>query len=376
MARISGPVEFDSEPRGAEVVVDRQTLGRTPMRAFLPGGAHTAEFRLDGHFAKTSTFTVSDKAHAVPVHAILPKIPPGLLSVEREVPGAEIFVDGKAVRRGSVEELRLEPGKHVVRVLGEEREVEVEAGALRKVAFTAAEVGMAFVPAGPFQYGSREMKPGELLPKTVELPAYFIDVTEVTNAKYAEFLSWLKKAPPEQAHARCNPSEGRNKDHTPHLWGRPEMRTFADPRQPVVGVDFYDAWAYAAWAGKRLPSEEEWEKAARGTDGRRFPWGDQWSEEDRRCNWYDFRGERDGFWECTAPVGSFESGRSPYGVHDMAGNVWEWTSSYHDHPRTPNRMVRGGGFLQKSVSVWARDFFPPTQKELKTVGFRCVADAR
>ncbi len=375
LVKIRGRVEFQSEPAGAEVWLDGKLKGHAPIIDFVEGGSHTAEFRLEGYYKQPLPVTVSDKTQSVLVKATMQRVPPGSLSVDCDIAGIDVLVDGKAVAKTPSGLLRLEPGRHVVRVLGVEREVTLEAGIERKVALTAKDLGMALVPAGRFDYGcdAKEARPPDLLAKSIELPAYYIDLCEVTNEQYTAFLAWIKRT---SDHSRCDPNEGRNKDHTPQLWGRADMKEFNEPKRPVVGVDYYDAFAYAAWAGKRLPTEEEWEKAARGPDGRRFPWGNEWRDDEKRCNWYDFKGEKDGFDDLTAPVGSFEAGKSPYGCHDMAGNVWEWTSSYRDLPRTTNRIIRGSCYLDKALPVWSRDYHPPNQRSLKTVGFRCVMDAR
>lgn len=184
------------------------------------------------------------------------------------------------------------------------------------------------VPGGEFQHGeSRE-------PREVE--AFEIEPTEVSNGAYATFL-----ASPEAAqHALCHSDEPAATDHTPRYWRpgwRPALvrdstagalapfaeKSWRDPQRPVVGVDWWDAYAYARWAGRRLPTRLEWEKAARGTDGRLWPWGDVWDP--ARANTGGEKwGERDEH-IYAAPVDSFAAGRSPYGAVHMAGNVAEWT---------------------------------------------------
>jgi formylglycine-generating enzyme required for sulfatase activity len=241
--------------------------------------------------------------------------------------------------------------------------------------------------------------------RPVHLSAFAIDRHEVTNRQYRVFLTWMADA---EDHALCHPDEPKAKDHTPRYWRdfNPLLReasyarvapvtpdTFTVDEAPVVGVDWFDAYAYAAWAGKRLPTEAEWELAARGTDGRRWPWGDEWrwglanvGGEKKGRDIGDAGFEKDGY-IYPAPVGSYPEGRSPYGLDDMAGNVAEWCADWyrddeydvasgHD-PRGPvagsRRAVRGGSSQSSPSGVRSarRDAYEPTFRAF-SLGFRCA----
>ena len=126
----------------------------------------------------------------------------------------------------------------------------------------------------------------------------------------------------------------RDTDHTPPKYWKGETPPAKIADHPVVYVSWHDVTAYAEWAGKRLPTEEEWEKAARGTDGRMYPWGDE-EPTPELCNF----GQNEGG---TTPVGKYSpQGNSPYGCVDMAGNVWEWTASDHEKG---GKVLRGGSW--------------------------------
>jgi formylglycine-generating enzyme required for sulfatase activity len=169
---------------------------------------------------------------------------------------------------------------------------------------------MVLVPAGKFLYGEEQSE--------VELPDYYIDRYEVSQEEYGRFLEFFQRT---KSHADCRPDEPPGKDHTPLNWARSDL---SNPRWPVVGLDYWDCWAFAGWVGKRLPTEEEWEKAARGTDGRLYPWGNEWDP--AKVNF----GPAPGDGHTLLAVDALPEGRSPYGCHHMMGNAAEWTASFID----------------------------------------------
>ena len=156
---------------------------------------------------------------------------------------------------------------------------------------------MMLVPAGEFLYGDDNQR--------LSLPAFYMDKYEVTVSRYASFLQ----------------ASGRKQ---PEYWNQVSQVSAGD--RSVIEVDWYDAYTYCRQYAKRLPTEQEWEKAARGTDGRTYPWGNDEPSE-RYANfgkeWDNLNYES----ELLTAVGSYEDGKSPFGIYDLAGNVWEWTST-------------------------------------------------
>jgi len=223
---------------------------------------------------------------------------------------------------------------------------------------------MALVPAGEFAMGSAADGPEH----RVFLDAFYMDRFEVTAARYAKFMETTGRTPP-------------------FFWE--EVKLATDGERPVIGVDWIDADAYCTWAGKRLPTEAEWEKAARGTDQRTYPWGND--EPSSQLSNYSVDGKR--AWQgmsTLSPVGSFEAGKSPHGIYDMAGNVWEWVADWYDatyyrfspdrNPpgptKGPMKAIRGGAWLTpgNNMRMSRRNFDPPVNRFLY-VGFRCAKPA-
>ncbi|MCP5006832.1 MAG: SUMF1/EgtB/PvdO family nonheme iron enzyme [Planctomycetes bacterium] len=233
---------------------------------------------------------------------------------------------------------------------------------------------MVIIPTGPFVMGIDDIKVEQRPEHKVYLDAYYIDRYEVTNAQYFEFLEYINAT---SDHSKCHTAEPEGKDHTPANW---VDGYFNNPEFPVIRINWYDAYAYSKWAGKRLPTEAEWEKAARGTDKRKWPWGDIWTPD--KCNVGSSKpGE-------PKPIGSFEEGKSPFGCYDMAGSVGEWCSDWADvsyytvspkkNPKGPEKgikkIVRGGsrfaraGILLRTTARKAQD----PRLGNKGVGFRCA----
>lgn len=231
------------------------------------------------------------------------------------------------------------------------------------------------IPSGNFLYGAMSPDSEHEIPqRTIHLHEFWIGCTPVTNAQFARFVeSTNHKTTAEETGFSRVWSGGRWVEVERAYWRRPEgPRSNIDDRlhHPVVCVSWFDAQTYCEWAGLRLPAEKEWEKAARGTDGRLFPWGNELPKS-QRANLAMRHGK-------TTPVGQFSpAGDSPYGVADLAGNVWEWTSSWYDTRSFGDRrtrVVRGGAWPSEPATLRATyrlDVDPMLR--FNTVGFRVSA---
>jgi formylglycine-generating enzyme required for sulfatase activity len=210
--------------------------------------------------------------------------------------------------------------------------------------------GMVLVKAGKFALGSDDEGLLNTPRREAEIAApFFLDAKEVTNKEYAAFVAEKGvKAPGYWPEGKV--PEGREE-------------------HPVYGVSFLDAEAFAKWKEKRLPTEEEWERAARGTNGLEYPWGNEFDK--TKCNAYT--GQK----QDTTPVGTYGSGKSACGAFDLAGNVWEWTTS--DAPEAGKKIIKGAdGFGVTDPKTARRGACDPSKgypnDEVKDlyVGFRCA----
>ncbi|WP_148906904.1 SUMF1/EgtB/PvdO family nonheme iron enzyme [Nitrosomonas communis] len=220
------------------------------------------------------------------------------------------------------------------------------------------------VPAGTFVMGDDDQSPR----REIFLNAFYIDVFEVTLARYANFL------------------KATGNMRAPENWPNGEVARNGD--LPVVGVDWYDAEAYCHWAGKRLLTDAEWEKAARGSDERTYPWGNDEPTPDRAR--FGLPYERLAYQNGVAAVGTHPKGTSIFGVQDLAGNVSEWVNDWfaesfplseRRNPKGPkigtDKVIRGGGWFDPASYITAaRRMYANPDNRADDVGFRCAADAR
>jgi len=230
---------------------------------------------------------------------------------------------------------------------------------------------MALIPAGSFEMGDHHDNMNDALPvHRVELKSFYMDVTEVTVGDFKKFIL--------------------ESDYSYNLWN--EVAEFSPTdNHPMVYVSWHDATAYAKWAGKRLPTEAEWEYAARGgMVGKRYPWGNEITHDD--ANWGNTVNGKDK-WAYCSPVASFKANQ--YGLYDMTGNVWEWCADWYGfdyyskspakNPRGPDkpdratgRVLRGGSWysVSRGRRVASRDAYGSPNDRKNDIGFRCVSGLR
>ena len=226
---------------------------------------------------------------------------------------------------------------------------QVQAERFPAVSKTGTGIELRLMPTGRFEMGSTRRDAGSRANESrraVTLQRrFYLGTREITNADYLKFR-------PE------------------HLSGIVKDRSLDQDTHPVVNVSWYEAAAYCAWAGCRLPNDNEWERAARGEEGREYPWGKEEPDE-RRANYGVYLRKGPGH---PTPVGLYPMGATPEGLEDMAGNVWEWTADWYDSGRE-QRSLRGGSWFGLPVNLRAasRNWNPPDFR-IDYIGFRCVRE--
>lgn len=335
-----GELVLTGAPQGATITVNGRRAGEAPLGPQIvdPGPVDvvvSAAHRLPwtGHGVITRGQTLSLAVPALDVQK-------GSLSLISEPRGAEVLLDGARVGTTPLTLDDLPAGAHQVELhasgLGWSGAVQVEPGRVNSLQATLHTLypGMIHVEAGAFEAGAP--------PRPAKTGAFYIDRTEVSNRAWAQCVA-----------ARACPATR----------GSPAAEL------PVVNVTWRAASAYCAWRGGRLPTELEWERAARGTDGRAYPWGDTYDP--RKANGND-QGRVDGFAQLSS-VESFLDGASPTGALNMSGNALEWTST----PFGAGYAVRGGGALMEGgpegLKTTSR-FAVPAEAVSEDIGFRCAAD--
>jgi formylglycine-generating enzyme required for sulfatase activity len=229
---------------------------------------------------------------------------------------------------------------------------------------------MVFIPGGSFVMGSNDGNPSYQPEHHVYVADFYVDRWPVTNAEYKRFLDATGRPVPNYHVSWCDTQD--------YNWD-PKGRTYPEGKadHPVVLVTWEDAMAYVAWVRKRLPTEAEWERAARGLAGRRYPWGDE--SVAGRCN------HKGADLEGTSPVGLFSpQGDTPEGLIDILGNVWEWTNSlFRPYPYNPDdgrenreasgfRVLRGTSWVNEADVVHCLSRLDGDFQFYNNVGFRCA----
>ncbi len=325
----------------------------------------------------------------------------GKVKINVDPPKARILIDGLPRGTGPSLSLELPPGQHRLEALAEGYgkqkmtfslsdtqelilTLELQAGSSPGNANAATspdsrvqQPEMVQIKGGFYMLGNERGNPDERPLRKVKVTDFWIDRVEVTCSQYQAFLEAIRKS----GHKWCHPLEAPNKDHTPfhtYAWALRFSWVGGKPpsgmeNHPVVLVDWFDAWAFAKWAGKRLPSEDEWEISAGGGDGREYPWGNTFYTDHCNVGQYPVR------------VGAFPEGKSPWGILDLAGNVGEWTATAYETDARDGKnfdgrfgqpIIRGGSWDDESrgCRISARDVHRTPTYRSTTVGFRCASD--
>jgi formylglycine-generating enzyme required for sulfatase activity len=353
---LMGALSVASDPPGAKVVLDGTTFaGVTPLKDYpVTVGDHTYELRLENYDYHQDAVTVETDNHYTRTHPL--KAKPARLQIFSRPSGATIFLDDQEQGLSTPTRLNLSPGSYTVGLYEKGYLYNESKITLKPAESTSLEVvleegdmplGMVLIPTGAFDFGVDGNSPDERPKRRIMLDAFYMDKFEVTNIQYKLVFP----------------------DHT----FNERMANY-----PVVGVTWKEAAQYAEAVGKRLPTEMEWEKAARGPAGREYPWGTTFDPALANVSG-DIPEAR------LMEVGQFREGVSPYGCMDMAGNAYEWTNDwYNPYPGNTDitidygniyRVLRGGSYSSEPFEARsAKRHFDKLDAARKDYGFRCAMD--
>ena len=356
MAPVTGTLTILSTPPGAPVYLNDEHIGETPvLRRTLQVGEYTYNVRHPDYYPEEKTFVMEDNFNMEFSHTLRPM--EAELSVFSRPSSASVWLNNILQVEKTPAKFVLRPGQYLVSVhisghLQVDELVELKANKPETVQLTLPRgnvpQGMALVPAGEFIMGTNDRAPDERPARKVNLKAFYIDRFEVTNQAFKEVYSSHKY-------------------------------TMGQDNYPAVGVSWTQALNYCESLGKRLPTEAEWEKAARGADGRVYPWGESFSPAVANT-------KEAGIGRATR-VGNYFASASPYGCMDMAGNAYEWTADWYEaYPGNTDvtkdygqifRVLRGGSYLSEKFDVrCAARHFDRIDAKRADYGFRCAMTAR
>jgi formylglycine-generating enzyme required for sulfatase activity len=354
MEPLVGYLSLESTPTGADVYIDGEKAGTTP----LPGrplqvGDHSYELRLENYYPISGTFTAEDNFKHEFKHEF--KAMEAELNVFSRPTGAQVWINNMIQSQITPAKFKLKPGDYLVTVhtpkyVEQEQIVHLETNEVETVQLKmepgAVPQGMVLVPGGDFLMGNDDRAPDERPRRVVNVKPFYIDKFEVTNQDF-------KKVFP---------------DHEFHD---------GEENYPAVDVSWTEAMKYAQAVGKRLPTEAEWEKAARSTDAREYPWGPDWAANMANTREQDERR--------TIRVGQLFNGTSACKCVDMSGNVYEWVLDWYEaYPGNPvvtkdygqiYRVLRGGSFMTGNFEArCAARHFDRMDASRKDYGLRCAMD--
>ncbi len=364
----NGILTLITEPAKAQIILDGASIGNSPKTIpDLKTGSHNVKISKSGYKDWSEVVAVDE---GVETKFNIRLIPFGGKIKITYIPNKASIIIGKKNLGRTNKTLILSPGAYTIKLSKKGYAAFTQHITIKEGQTSSINVvlnpkgvegipGMIYISGGVFNMGSQNADPDEAPVHKVSLSSFYIDKKEVSNKQYQQFLE-------------------ATKHRAPNFWGDEDL---SKPNLPVIGVTWEEANAYCTWVEKRLPTEAEWEKAARGIDGRIYPWGKEFAN-----GYANSYGKGDGY-QFTAPVGSFTKGASPFGVLNMAGNVWEWCSDWYaddyygkSPAQSPQgaahgqwKVIRGGSWEDIAGKLRVSNRYAmPADYSAYNLGFRCA----